>query len=289
MMTHLVNFVNCNTLVDMLAIQPTATRYVTIRHTAWDAAWQLQFPESIGARQAWLMDFQPIYPVWEQLDDGSWHYRWRGDAAYVAEQAANQPQSGPAEVKHFLAGAEVAATLTVEGNALLLRLALTNHTGEWLTQVICDGGCFQARSALFAAPDEVRRSYITVNDALCSLAELPRTQPERCVYHSDQTNYDFPPDKGGEWFWGRSSAVISAPVIVAMASVDGQRAVAFGYDCARSGAANADDHHCLHARPFFGDLAPGETAIAHGAIVFADSLAAAAAGVRRQISAVARG
>ncbi len=56
-----------------------------------------------------------------------------------------------------------------------------------------------------------------------------------------------------------------------MTSQDGSRAVAFGYENSRAASQNADNHHCLHSHPFFGDIGPGETVTRQGLILFGDN------------------
>ncbi|WP_420644992.1 hypothetical protein [Candidatus Leptofilum sp.] len=270
----------------MIILQPTQTRYVEIHHLQWHAVWHLQFPESIGCRQGWVMDFPAIYPQWQRAEDGGYAYHWQSDAQYIAEQEGHQARNAAfgQEKKQFIAGVHLYAALTPAETAVYLHLELTNNSQQRLTGLVCEGGCFQAKSAAFTAEDEVSRTYISTADGMQALSTLTRTQLERCVYHTDLQAYELPPDNEGEWFWGRSQDRVVAPVMVGMVAVDGGKTAVIGYENALSGSANADEHHCMHSRPHFGDLQPGDTVIRKGMIAFDSDIESAAKRVREYVS-----
>jgi len=66
-------------------------------------------------------------------------------------------------------------------------------------------------------------------------------------------------------------------------SVDGDKALVIGYERSRSGSQNADDHHCLHSRPYFGDIAPGESVTRRGYVVFGDDIDKIAKDLKQRI------
>jgi hypothetical protein len=83
--------------------------------------------------------------------------------------------------------------------------------------------------------------------------------------------YQHDPDRynpSHEWFWGRCETAIDQPAIVGMQARDHQRSLVFGYEDADSALANADEHHCLHSRPVFGTLPPGQSVRRTGFILF---------------------
>ncbi|HIJ73129.1 MAG TPA: hypothetical protein HPP83_03410 [Candidatus Hydrogenedentes bacterium] len=259
----------------MITIQPTETRYVRITHANWNCHWNFQFPESIAFADGWAMDYQPIYPNWQRLGPESWCYEWRTEEAYVREQeryTRHEPTERRAR-KAFIVGLSVRAQLDVsDERSVALTLILTNESSRPFERVVCDGGCLQAKTEAFAGRDEVSRTYIMVGGAMVSMATLDRTVPMRCMYVCDPVEYERPPLDEGEWFWGRSSAAPDSPVVVGMESVDGARAVALVYTDATSGSANADEHHCIHSRPCFGDIPPGASITRRGLLVFGSSV-----------------
>ena len=83
---------------------------------------------------------------------------------------------------------------------------------------------------------------------------------------------------------GRGSDVIDGPAMVGMVSRDGQRAVAVCYEHASSAYQNADDHHCLHSHPAFGDIPPGSAVTRRGCVLFGDDLESLAEALRVRLA-----
>lgn len=273
----------------MIHIEPAETRYLTVWHSEWDAKWALQLPESIASATGWIMDFQPIHPEWRQASDGGWHYDWQADEDYLRAQEGYRQADTSGNLAHKIFRAGLAlhtAIAPLEKDALALELRLTNGSDSTFTRVCCDGGCFQAKSPVFAGPDEIARTYLMVAGGMCSMQRLSRTEPIRCTYHCDPTDYEQPPTNDGEWFWGRSSDTPDCPVIVGMESVCGSHAVVLGYEGARSASANADEHHCIHSRPFFGDIAPGQSVTRRGCIQFGSDVHTMASELSRRLASL---
>lgn len=274
-------------MTPLVTLEPSNTRYVRVRHTVWGIDWAYQFPESIYAPTGWIMDYPGVEPAWRRDDAGGLSYEWETSAAYV-DEIARHAAGNPAQAwKQFLLGMTVRAELRPIESGLASRLLLSNRGPHYWRAVRCDGGCFQAQDPQFAGDGEVARSFLRVDGAMCSMASLPRTQPIRCTYHCCAAEYDRTPEKEGEWFWGRSAATPDQPAIVGMVSVDGRRAVALGFQGATAASANADDHHCLHSRPAFGDIAPGQSVERRGFILFGDDIHELAGRVARMLDAPA--
>ena len=269
-----------------IQLEPTTTRYVRVLHRAWGLEWAYQFPESIYGPTGWIMDYPGIEPAWRHDDLGALAYEWETTPAYIDEirrhGAGNPSQLG----KLFLPGVRVRAELRPTADGIASSLTLTNAGPHHWREVRCDGGCFQARNEAFAGPGEVARTFLRVGGVMKSMAALPRTMPVRCTYHCCPAEYDRSPEADGEWFWGRSPVVPDAPAIVGMVSVDGARAVALGFEGATAASANADDHHCVHSRPHFGDLAPGASVCRRGVIVFGPNLGECAGRVAELLQAL---
>lgn len=261
-----------------IQLEPTATRYVRVLHRAWGLEWAYQFPESIYGPTGWIMDYPGIEPAWRRDETGAWCYEWETTPAYIDEIRRHGAGNPSQLAKRFLLGVRVRAELRATPDGIASCLTLINEGPHHWREVRCDGGCFQARNDAFAGADEVARTFLRVDGAMRSMAALPRTQPIRCTYQCCAGEHERAPEGEGEWFWGRSSAVPDTPAVVGMVSVDGTRAVALGFEGATAASANADEHHCLHSRPHFGDLAPGASVRRRGFIVFGESLAE---GVRR--------
>ena len=249
------------------------SRAVLIDHLDWDCRWVFQFPECIASDRAWYMDCQP-FPVRWRSDGASLSYTWRADAAWLAARREKQAadSAGPFAHKRYEAGLAVQAVLTPGAHRVGLRLEITNESEAPVDGVECDGGCFQAHSEAFSGTGETARTFLCVGGQFIPLSELPRTVNERCLYVADPVLYDRPPYDEGAWFWGRSNARPDVPCVMGMASVDARRAVAVVFEQAYAGSANADGHHCLHSRPRFGTILPGETVTRSGAILFGPGL-----------------
>ncbi len=251
-----------------LSIKPTKTRYVDILHTGWDLSWKYQWPESIGCREGWIMDCQEIRPSWKQAEDGSWNYSWTSDNDYVREQKELRAANPEMTEKKFIPGVTVEAKISIIEEGLKMDLSITNQSGKALHGVSCDGGCLQALGDPFAGEGEIERTFIAVSGKPRSLARIDRSIPVRCLYVSDQREYEQPPLDEGEYFWGRSSLQPDVPVILGMESHEGNKAVAVGFQGADAGAANADSHHCIHSRPGFGRIDNGQTVSRRGYLLF---------------------
>ncbi len=263
----------------MIEVVPTRTRYLEITHTDWDASWRLQIPESIACAEGWIMDFGSIDIDWRHqpgagasgVDRHS--YTWIASDEYVEEQNRLQRLSAPRTyAKEFLAGVTLRVTVESYQSRLLVSLELTNDRNDTLHGVVCDGGCFQARSPLFAGDAEIERTHIRTSGAFASVATLDRSVAERCLYVADAGDYEKRPLDEGGWFWGRSSLRPDRPVTMAMNDTSGDRWVVFGYQDASSGSANADEHHCIHSRPSFGNVGAGQTVTRRGVIAFGEAL-----------------
>jgi len=249
----------------MICIQPTDTRFVEIHHRLWDLRWAIQFPEGIHSDAGTAMTWQAIHPEWQRTGSGAWGYDWRTTREYIDSLHSNDKSK-------FTVGLALRADIETVANEVHLSLTLTNETKDPLDNVQCDGGCLQARSDAFTDNDEVARSSIMIGDAMVGMGGLHRTIPERCNYCCDHAAYESDMARQYEYFWGRSTEIIDEPAIIGAVSADGDKAVVMGYQCARSGLQNADDHHCLHSRPNFGRIEPGQSVTRLGYVIFGTDL-----------------
>ena len=267
-----------------LFIQPTKNEYVHIEHRDWGAHWTIQFPEVLECSAGTIMAWPLIQPDWQRCGANAWGYTWRPPADYVQQVAALNltTTDGQPQYSRFVPDAELRAQIAVNGPAIELALTVTNLGHQPLRKLHSDGGCFQAKSEAFRDGDEVARSYIMSGGKMTSLAQLHRTEPIRCCYTTDPTARD---TRAGEWFWGRTTAVVDAPVVVGAISRDGQQAVVLGYEQATEALTNADEgHHCLHSGPWFGDLLPGQSATRRGWILFGKDLHSLARELTRRLT-----
>jgi hypothetical protein len=270
----------------VIQLRPSATRYVAIVHDEWNATWNFQIPESIACTEGWILDYQPLAVDWQTnrtpSGETALEFSWTSTDDYIRYQAdlAAADTTGTLGGKSFISGVQLDVHLTTEPDAITIRLRLTNRSGRRLTRVTCDGGCFQARSSQFAGPAETERTHMLCGGSFAPLAGLHRTVADRALYLADPADYDRPPLDEGEWFWGRSTAIPDSPVTLAMQATGSDRFAVFAYDRAAGGSANSDDHHCIHSRPDFGVLDPGESRERVGAIAFASSLQTGLARVR---------
>ena len=261
----------------MISIEPTGIRFVDIHHTDWDLHWAIQLPEGISSARGTSMTWTPIHPEWMQRSDQAWHYDWRTTQEYIDNLPDYMGES------NYVIGLALKAEIEAVENELRLVLTITNESPARLENVICDGGCLQARNEQFTDDDEVGRSRVMMGCTMVDMATLHRTIPERVTYALDDKTYEEGGLKDWEWFWGRSSDYVDAPVIVGAVSRDGAKALAIGYENARTGSQNADAHHCLHSRPHFGDIAPGESVTRRGYVVFGDDIEKIAADLKQRI------
>lgn len=269
----------------MISIQPTETECVIIRHREWDAHWQLQFPEMIIANDVVVKFMAPLNPAWRRDGEQEWSYEWRPDDIYLEAHRPSVPRDKSGQPLYPLRGGLLlrAAIAVERDQAVALKLTLSNETDQLLNDVMSDGGCFGARSPSFNAWDVVQRSYIWTDGRMVSMGALDRTKARLCAYQADPLGYERPIEKRCEDFWGRSTARIGEPAVLGAVSVDGAHAVAFGYEGSRSALANGKGKACLHSRPEFGAIAPGQSVTRRGCIFFGDDLEYLASQLRRRL------
>ena len=270
----------------MIQVLPTETRFVDIHHPDWDMKWSIQFPEVITSMNGVTMMWQKIRPRWTRTGDNAWEYEWETTPEYIKEQLAyrqNDP-SGNVIRHNFITGLSLRAALSGREDSVELTLTLTNQSSAKFYDVASDGGCLQAKSSDFIDQDEVKRSYIMVNGKPESMGDLHRTVDIRTAYHADLMDYEKEWVNRTAWFWGRSNTAIDRPAILGGVSHDRSRAIALGYECATSALQNADGHHCLHSRPHFGDIEPGQSVTRKGCILFGSEFPSLAKRLGKQLT-----
>lgn len=251
-----------------ISISPTRTEHVKIRHDDWDLQWEIQFPELITVNGAILKHFSAIEPNWQKDEHGSWWYEWQPDDAYVNEKRPTvyKDESGQ-PIYALVTGLELRAHIAPVASRVHLTLALRNQSPRTAHIVSCEGGCFRPASTnrAFYGRDYVERSYVRCSGQMVSMADLDRTMPHRCAYWFDPAGYDRPIESKCEDFWGRSKDRIDRPAVVGMVSGDAAKAVVLGYEGSESALGGKS---CLHSRPEFGQIPPGQTTIRKGYILF---------------------
>ena len=260
-------------------LQPTETRFGEIEHCGWGCRWVIQLPEAVNSRQGCAMSYPAIRPAWVRRGEGAWEYEWRTTPEYVQGVTAffrSQDPEGERFKTDFAVGLALHVGIEAGDDEARLTLAITNESSETFEDVRSEGGCLQARGEAFTGGEETARSRILVGGQMVSMADLHRTNPVRCQYLSEPGNEE-------NWFWGRSSQAVDCPVIVGAISRDDGKAVTLGYENARYGLQNADDHHCLHSCPFFGRISPGQCVTRRGWILFGEDLPALAAELARRL------
>lgn len=220
-----------------------------------------------GSIMAWPLN---CGPEWEQLDSGAWGYSWRPSRDYIESVRSLElvDTNGIPQHRQFVSGLELKAEIKAGTDSVELIVSLTNDSEMMVEDVYCDGGCLQAKNDAFAGANEVGRSHVMVDGCMRSMASLHRTVAVRCMYCHKRELYD----GKDEWFWGRSTTSIDSPAIIGAVSKDATKAIAFGYEHSDSCLANSDEHHCLHSRPWFGNIQPGERISRKGYIQFGTEL-----------------
>ncbi|MCD6415197.1 MAG: hypothetical protein J7M08_00685 [Planctomycetes bacterium] len=273
----------------MIGINPSETRNVSILHPDWDMKWTIQLPEAVTSMNGRVMTWPSVYPDWVQTGENAWSYEWRTTPEYIAERMAHptKDNAGNTIRPNYVIGLALKAEIKALEDGIALALTMTNESTGAFYDVRSEGGCFRAESPAFQDQDEVKRSYLMVDGAPKSMADLHRTIPIRSIYHADLSDYEKDWVNTTEWFWGRSDATIDCPVIVGAVSADGLRALAFGYEGSTSGSQNADGRHCLHSQPVFGDMPPGASVTRRGYIRFGSEIGEAMNNVKSKLAGLA--
>ena len=201
-----------------------------------DEPFVIIFPESIGARDD-LPAHKEVKPEWETLPDGGLGYTWHKED-WVHVRAEMRP------------GADfIDMNLTVKN--------LSEKTWNEVFAFNClspDAG--EADAPSFRTPQS-RGTFIVTEGGLTKIGEIPPhngPNPKlhfiftretidlpRCYYESLQNSHDTPVTES----------------FIATVSQDGERVIAMGCKQALFLFQN-DQFTCIHASPFFGDMAPGE-------------------------------
>ncbi len=168
-------------------------------------------------------------------------------------------------------GVIVETRLTAQANQAVLWMKITNGSAKRLPRVK-PLLCFQYRR-LGGFPqgldDNFQYTYVVIDGELIRLADIRTAKPDpqaMVAYVKGCSQHDC--DKFANSRGGLIAEEIDAAV-AAVTSKDGRRKVVLGFAPPKSVLSNAFIP-CLHGDPFFGDLAPGESAEASGVIVFTE-------------------
>lgn len=270
-----------------ITIEPTKTEHVHIRHTDWNCEWLMQFPEMIVVDDAVAKFYAPLPQKWRQDAEQTWSYTWRPDEAYFQEYRPKVFRDATGHLFYeLIGGLTLHASIAGGHEEVALTLTLTNETDQPMRKVLCDGGCFGARSLLFNAPGVIPRSYIWVDGRMVNLTALDRTMENKCSYQADPRGYERPIERQCEYFWGRSSARIGEPAILGAVSTDGRYAVVIGYQGSRSALANSKGNTCMHSRPEVQEISARQSVTRRGFILFGSDVQAIASPLRDRLLAL---
>ena len=205
---------------------------------------------------------------------------------HVARDESGKP------IYELITGMDCRAEIACGEHQVDLTVTLRNDGESVFPRVLCEGGCLRSPVESFhdtgkdfagKARSAVARSHISVGGRMVPLSKLHRTGTICCAYQHDPQGYERQIERNCEGMWGRSHARIDAPAILGMISVDGSKAYVLGYQGSASGLANAGGNHCLHSRPEFGDLAPGQSVTRKGHLLFGDDIQVIAARLRHML------
>ena len=259
--------------ITCIIVTPSDTEFVELTHPVWEMNWGIQFPEIVVASDAVAKHITPTEPDWVKRGPQTWCYELRFDEDYVARTRALVGRDERREpIYPLIAGVRIRAEIAGLEDRVHLSLTLTNESSQTLERVYSDGGCVHPLSDAFCRHDPVGRAFVMCDGRMMSMAYLDRTRASCCAYWHDPAGYEQPVERSCEPMWGRSTARIDEPAILGMVSVDRSKAYALGYQCAGSALSNSSGHSCLHSRPRFGDLAPGQRVTRHGCVMFGSDL-----------------
>jgi hypothetical protein len=240
------------------------TKRIGIYHPGLDARWQIRFPEMVASPDAIYL-LWAHNPEWRQIEGGA-EYSWEAPADWLEGMRKNPYSRG----MPILAGVRVNAAMKPGPDRIDLRLAITNLAKEPLRDIWSEGGCLGHLTPRFFDPDG-SHSLIRTSAGVERVSTLHRTQNIRSRYVANAAWADVHMLSGWEWFWGRSKVHPQEPWIIGEAA-EGSGAIGVIFDHGFLLLQNSDkSHHCLHAGPLFGTIAPGKTVERRGAILFASS------------------
>ncbi len=277
----------------MIQLKPTETEYIEAWHEGWQSGVRVQFPEMVIASDAVVKVFWEVPARWRQTGDQSWSHEWRGDDRYLLEtrpRVAGFDAGKP--IYDLITGMTVRADMAAVDGHLEMIMTLTNESERTFERVMCEGGCLQPGDGPFRLKHDdtrqrilsvIERSFISCDGRMISMAELPRTRFDCCAYQFDPAGYEQPIELVCEGMWGRSEVHVDAPTILGMVSIDRTKAYVIGYEHSVSGLHNGSERHCLHSRPEYGDIEPGQSVSRTGYILFGDDLESLADRLREML------
>lgn len=254
----------------LITLDPTASRFIYILHEDWNLMWSIQFPEIVSASKGLIMDWPRTRVNWKQFGKNEWGYDWEPSQEIVKWQFGKSAKDGEEnENLRFPRGIVVTTRVLAKSNEVDLTLKITNKTQNMVRGLSSDGCCLQANSDLFTDKNEVARSYVMRNGEMISMDKLHRSVSIRTTYY---TSTDDIPEKGSS-FWGKSTSIVDSPTIVGAVSNDRSHAIVLGFEKSISASQNSNqNHHCLHSRPFLGDLTGKKSKTVKGYILFGNDI-----------------
>lgn len=252
---------------DLPVLKTDGSQYVIVRHKGLDAEWLLRLPEVIASDETYYMVWERIAVQWKEYGNGEIGYEWKPSPEWL-HRAQHYSEIVRLPVR---SGIGVAVRMRPSLKRIDLSIALTNLTDKPLQDVWSEGGCLAAQSQRFF-DDDASHTYIETARGLTQLSQTDRSRNVRCRYAFEPKWYGTPIFTNMEWFWGRS-AVRPTSAFVAALATDERGAVGLGWDHSRAIWQNSDnEHHCMHSEPYYGTLAPGQTVMRRGVILFGQSV-----------------
>lgn len=253
----------------LLQVSPTTTNRVIIEHPKLGGTWEMRTPEVVGSGDV-LHYYPSHYPDftaeplrWAYYEDGRFGYDWTPDLEKDAEALSAATNLAPYT---FRPATRVSVRLETAPNEIRLTTAVTNLTDETLHEVWHEGGCLQNMTEKFR-DREFERTWIETEAGLTVVRDTERSMGIRCAYMSDPSWYEGGLHRVGHAFWGESPTRVTSPLVLREAEDGG--VIAIAYENAFRVSVNSDEHHhCIHSSPYFGDLAPGQTRVRRGVILF---------------------
>ena len=250
-------------------LRATATRgpcLVRIVAAEAGASWDYRIPEGLACDEGMFKaHYHPIVDWYGPDASGMVWHEWRASDADLFTFAEHEMA-----IEHgfqFVDGVRYRTMITPSAEGLDLRFTVMNESQGTFHNVTMFP-CLGYPSADFV-DDELERTYIVTAQGLTKLGDTDRGSgdPVRTHYVVDGMR---PMSHFAEWFWGLPSRTLAATGAILRTSQDGRFTIGTAWERVCELFNNEDSHHCIHAVPALGDLAPGQTRTARGKIVLVE-------------------
>ena len=160
-----------------------------------------QVPGVVATAEACLYTVHGEDPVkWKRLKHGGIGYELQPGPDKLGKVLTRLADDLP-----VIPRVRISAGMKPSPDRMDLAITLTNLTDKPLSNVWCDGGCLQGRSARYRDRD-TSLSFIETSIGLTCLSAVKGTQPLLCRYMFQPEWCDVPSLKAYEFYYGRSAA-----------------------------------------------------------------------------------